>query len=74
LKKREPLFDEESSKLLHQRKQDKLQWLEDPSRNKLGQSEQCNYVKTADISQKKRRYYLKDKINEPATNIKNKNI
>jgi hypothetical protein len=31
LKKHKPWFDEGCSKLLHQKKQDKLQWLQDPS-------------------------------------------
>jgi hypothetical protein len=36
LKKHKPWFDERCSKLLDQRKQAKLQWLQDPSkRNKL---------------------------------------
>jgi hypothetical protein len=32
LKKHKPWFDEECSKLLDQRKQAKLQWLQDPSK------------------------------------------
>jgi hypothetical protein len=32
LKKHKPWFNERSSKLLHQRKQAKLQWLQDPSK------------------------------------------
>jgi hypothetical protein len=36
LKKHKPWFDEERSKLLDQRKQDKLQRLEDPSKNRWG--------------------------------------
>jgi hypothetical protein len=31
LKKHKPWFDERCSRLLHQRKQAKLQWLQDPS-------------------------------------------
>jgi hypothetical protein len=39
LKKHKPWFDEGCSKLLHQRKQAKLQWLQDPSEIRFGEEE-----------------------------------
>jgi hypothetical protein len=66
-------FDEGSSKLLDQWKQAKLQWLQDPSgvngdNLKIVRHEVCKYFRN------RKREYLKDKINELATNSKNKNI
>jgi hypothetical protein len=73
LKKHRPLLDEGCSILLDQRKQDELQWLEDPSEingdnhNNIGPKISRNF-------RNKKRKYLKDNINELATNSKNKNI
>jgi hypothetical protein len=73
LKKHKPWFDEVCSELVYQRKQAKLQWLQDPSeingrnRNNV-RREASRYFKNT------KREYLKDKINELATNSKNKNI
>jgi hypothetical protein len=70
LKKHKPWFDEECSKLLDQRKQAKLQWLQDP--------DEINGYNLNDVRHEagsyfgtKKREYLKDKINEIATNSKN---
>jgi hypothetical protein len=63
-KKRKPWFDEGCSALLDQRKQAKLQWLQDPS--------EVNRERSRHFRNKKREY-LKDKIYELATNSKNKN-
>jgi hypothetical protein len=65
LKKHKPWFDQESSKLVDQRKQAKLQWLQDPSEiNKdnlrIVRREASKYFRN------KKREYLKDKI---ATNL-----
>jgi hypothetical protein len=73
LKKHKPWFDEECSLLVDQRKQAKLQWLQDPSgingdNQKIARHEANRYFRN------KKREYLKDKINELATNNKNKNI
>jgi hypothetical protein len=73
LKKHKPWFDEACSKLIDQRKQAKLQWLQDPSEIngdylKIVRCEASKYFRN------KKREYLKDKINELATNSKNKNI
>jgi hypothetical protein len=64
LKKHKPWFDEGCSELLDQRKQAKLQWLQDPSVINLN-----NVRREASIYFKnKKREYLKDKINDLATN------
>jgi hypothetical protein len=75
LMKQKPWFDELSSVLLDQRKQAKMQWLEDPSEI-IG-----DYLNNTPISPEVGRHfrdknteYLTSKINEPATNSKNKNI
>jgi hypothetical protein len=66
-------FDKRRSKLFHQRKQAKLQWLQDPSEingdnlNNVG-GEASRYFRN------KNREHLKDQINESATNSNNKNI
>jgi hypothetical protein len=41
LKKHKPWFDEGCSKLLDQRKQAKLQWLQDPKNNEHSGSTKC---------------------------------
>jgi hypothetical protein len=73
LRKHKPWFDEGCSKLLDQRKEAKLQWLQDPS--------EINGVNLNNVRCEASRYfrnkerdYLKGKSNEPAMNIKNKNI
>jgi uncharacterized protein YaaR (DUF327 family) len=73
LKKHKPWFDEACSKLVDQRKQAKLQWLQDPSEIngdnlKIMRCEASRYFRN------KKKEYLKDKINELATNSKNKNM
>jgi hypothetical protein len=73
LKKHKPWFDEGCSKLLDQRKQAKLQWLQHPSEIN---GDNLNNVRREPSRhcRNKKREYLKDKINELATNSKNKNI
>jgi hypothetical protein len=73
LKKHKPWFDEGCSKLLHQRKQATLHWLQDPS--------EINGDNLNNVRWEARRYfrnekreYLKDKSNELASKSKNKNI
>jgi uncharacterized NAD(P)/FAD-binding protein YdhS len=72
MKKHKPWSNKECSKLLDQRKQAKLQWLQDPSEingdnlNNV-RSEASRYFRN------KKRQYLKDKINELATKSKNTN-
>jgi hypothetical protein len=70
LKKHKPWFDEGCSKLLDQRK---LQWLQDLS--EINEDNLNNVRREASRHfRNKKREYLKDKINELATNSKNKNI
>jgi hypothetical protein len=73
LKKNKPWFDEGCSKLLDQRKQAKLQWLQDPS--EINGDNLNNARREASrYFRNKKREYLKDKTNELTTNSKNKNI
>jgi hypothetical protein len=63
LKKHKPLFEEGCSKLLDQRKQAKLQWLQDPS--KINGDNLNNVRREASRHfRNKKREYLKDKIND----------
>jgi hypothetical protein len=73
LKKHKPWFNEGCKKLLDQRKQSKLQWLQAPSEIN---EDNLNNVRrdTSRHFGNKKREYLKDKMNELATNSKNKNI
>jgi hypothetical protein len=68
LKKHKPWFDEGFTKLLDQRKQAKLQWLQDPS--EIHGDNLNNVRREASTFRNKKREYLKDKINELATNRK----
>jgi hypothetical protein len=71
--KHKPWFDEGCSELFDQRKEAKFQWLQDPSEIN---GDNLNNVKrdASRYFRNKKREYLKDKINELATNSKNKNI
>jgi hypothetical protein len=60
-------------KLLDQRKKAKLQWLEDPSEIN-GDNLNNTRREISRHFRNKKRGYLKDKIDELATNSKNKNI
>jgi hypothetical protein len=73
LKKHKPWFDEGCSKLLDQKQQAKLQWLQDPSEIN---GDNLNNVRSESSRhfRNKKREYLKDKVNELATNSENKNI
>jgi hypothetical protein len=73
LNKHKPWFDEGCSKLLDQRKQAKLQWLQDPS--EINRYNLNNIRREASRHfRNKKREYLKDKINEVASNSKTKII
>jgi hypothetical protein len=73
LKKHKPLFDEGCSELLDQRDQAKLQWLQDPS--DINGDNLNNIRREASRHfRNEKKEYLKDKINEVASNSKNKNI
>ncbi|PNF21835.1 hypothetical protein B7P43_G05968 [Cryptotermes secundus] len=71
--KHKPWFDEGCSKLLDQRKQAKLQWLQDPSELN-GDNLKNIRRETSRHFRNKKAVYLKDKIDELAMNSKNKNI
>jgi hypothetical protein len=72
-KKHKPWFDEGCSKLLHQRKQENMHWLQDPSEIN---GDNLNNVRREDSRyfRTKKRECPKDKINELTTNSKDKNI
>jgi hypothetical protein len=73
LKHNKPWFDDECSKLIEQRKQAQLQLLKNPSQ--INGDELKNLrSETSGPFRNKKREYLKDKINELESNIKNKNI
>jgi uncharacterized protein YaaR (DUF327 family) len=73
LKKHKPWFDEGCPKLLDQRKQAKLQWLQDPS--EINGDNLNNVRREASRHfQNKIREYLKVRINELVMSSKNKNI
>jgi hypothetical protein len=73
LKKHKPWFDEGCSKLLDQSKHAKLQWLQDPSEIN-GDNLNNGRREASRHFRNKKREYLKDRINELATNSKNKNF
>jgi hypothetical protein len=72
LKKHKPWFDKGCSTLLEQRKQSKLQLLQDPSEIN---GDHLNNVRleASRYFRNKKRQYMTDKIKELATNSKNKN-
>jgi hypothetical protein len=73
LKKHKPWFEEGCSKLLDQRKRTKLHWSQDP--NEINGDNLNNIRREADrYFRNRKEEYLTDKINELATNSKNKNI
>jgi hypothetical protein len=73
LKKHKAWFDEGCYKLLDQRKEAKLQWLQDPS--EINEDNLiCVRREASKHFRNEKREYLKDKINELARNRKNKNI
>jgi hypothetical protein len=73
LKHNKPWFDDECSKLIDQRKQAKLQWLQNPSQIN-GNNLQNVRPETSRIFRNKKREYMKGKTNKHETNNKNKNI
>jgi hypothetical protein len=73
LKKHKPWFDKGCSKLLDQRKQAKLQWLQNPSEINGDTLNNVRHEASRHFRNNKREY-VKGKINELATKSKNKNI
>jgi hypothetical protein len=73
LKKHKPWFEEKCSKLLDQKREAKLQWFQDPSQIN-GDSLNNIRRESSRHFRNKTREYMKDKINELATNSKNANV
>jgi hypothetical protein len=69
MKKHKPWSDQACSKLVAQKKQAKLQWLQDPSEIK-GNNLKIVSREASRYFRDKKREYLKNKINELATNSK----
>ena len=72
LKQHKPWFDEECSVFLDQRKQAKMQWVQDPSQSNV--DNQNVRLEASRHFKNKKKEYLKAKIEEPETNSKIKNI
>ena len=73
LKQYKPWFDEECLGFLYQRKQAKLQWVQDPSQRNVDNLNNVRREATRHFRYKKKAY-LKAKIEELGTNSKFKNI
>jgi hypothetical protein len=73
MKKHKPCFDEGLSKLPDKRKQAKLHWLQVTSEINGANLNNISRAASRHFRNRKREY-LKDKINEPATNSKNKTL
>jgi hypothetical protein len=73
LKHSKPWFDYECSKLIDQRKQAKLQWLQNPNQTNTDNLQNVRH-EASRIYRNKKMKHLKGKINELEANNKNKNI
>jgi hypothetical protein len=62
LRQHKPWFDEESSRLLDQRKQAKMQWLQDPNQSNAGNLNNVRREASRHFRNKKKEY-MKAKIN-----------
>jgi hypothetical protein len=72
VKKHKSWFDEGCSELLDQMKQAKLRWVQDP--REINGDNLNNIRRETSKHFRKKREYVKDKINELAVNSKNTNI
>jgi hypothetical protein len=72
-KRHKPWFDEECSKFLDQRKQAKMQWLQNPNQSNIDNLNSVRREASRHFRNKKKEY-LKAKINELEKNTKKKNI
>jgi len=68
-KQQKPWFDEECLQFLYQRKQAKMQWLQDPNQSNVDDLNNGRREASRHFSNKKKEY-LKAKIDEPETNSK----
>jgi hypothetical protein len=73
LKHNKPWFDDKHSKLIDQQEQVKLQWLKNPSQF-IGDDLQNLRHETSRTFRNKKKEYVKGRINELETIIKNKSI
>ena len=73
MKQHKPWFDEEYLHFLDERKQAKLQWVQDPSQSNIDNLNNVRREATRHFRNKKKAY-LKAKIEELETNSKIKNI
>jgi len=73
LKQHKPCFDEECLGFLYQRKQDKMQWIQDPSQSNVGNLNNVRCEASRHFRNKKKEH-LEAKIEELETNCKTKNI
>jgi hypothetical protein len=73
LKQHKPWFDEECSRFLDQRKQAKMQLLQDPNRSNVDNLNNVSYEASI-FFREKMEEYLKAKIDELETKSKFKNI
>jgi len=73
LKQHKPWFDEECLRFIDQRKQAKMQWVQDPSQSSVDNLKNVRREARKRFRNKKRTH-LKDKIEELETNSKIKNI
>jgi len=73
LKQHRPWFDEECLGFLDQRKQAKMQWVQDPSQSNVDNRNNVRFVASRHFRNKKKES-LKAKIEELETNSKIKNI
>ena len=67
-----PWFDQECSELANKRKKAKLFWLQNPN-DKTAEDFSNIRLNTCRMFKKKKRYYLKAKVNKLKENNKNKN-
>jgi hypothetical protein len=74
LQQHKPWLDDECSKLIHRRKQAKFQRLQNQSQEYGDNIDNVRREASRTFRAKKKREYLKNKINEIETNSKNKNI
>jgi hypothetical protein len=72
-KQHKPWFDAECAEFLDKRKQAKIQWLQNPNQNNAGNLHNVRREASRHF-RKKKKEYLKAKINELETNSRNKNI
>jgi hypothetical protein len=73
LKRHKPWFDEGCVGFLHQRKQAKMQWIQDPSRSNADNLNKVRHDASRHFRNKEKAY-LKAKIEELETNSKVKNV